>query len=157
VIWRLGGKKSDFQMGPGTRFAWQHDARPHDGGLLSLFDDGAAPKVQPESRGLLLAVDPADNEGNYRGLRFPWVGRPLDRPRLALAPTGLYVSWNGATEVRAWELRSGPTADRGQTSARRPRAGFETAFPLPAGARSAIAVALDGDGRPLAESNTVAL
>ena len=29
IIWRLGGKKSDFAMGPGTIFAWQHDARHH--------------------------------------------------------------------------------------------------------------------------------
>ena len=27
VVWRLGGKKSDFKLGPGTRFAWQHDAQ----------------------------------------------------------------------------------------------------------------------------------
>src|SRR5215207_7445071 len=27
VMWRLGGKKSDFEMGEGTRFAFQHDAR----------------------------------------------------------------------------------------------------------------------------------
>ena len=27
VIWRLGGKRSDFDMGPGTQFAWQHDGR----------------------------------------------------------------------------------------------------------------------------------
>src|SRR5215210_3786374 len=32
MIWRLGGKKSDYRMGPGTRFAWQHDARHHDEG-----------------------------------------------------------------------------------------------------------------------------
>lgn len=24
MIWRLGGKRSDFAMGPGTTFAWQH-------------------------------------------------------------------------------------------------------------------------------------
>jgi Arylsulfotransferase (ASST) len=29
VMWRLGGKKSDFEMGPGTPFAYQHDARRH--------------------------------------------------------------------------------------------------------------------------------
>ena len=59
VIWRLGGKKSDFQMGPGTGFAWQHDARRHGGSeyLLSLFDDGAAPQVQPQSKALILKVD----------------------------------------------------------------------------------------------------
>ena len=27
VIWRLGGKKSDFKMGPGATFSSQHDAR----------------------------------------------------------------------------------------------------------------------------------
>src|SRR5581483_6997554 len=58
VIWRLGGKKSDFAMDKGTFFAWQHDARSHDGGrLISIFDDGAAPKVEPQSRAITLAVD----------------------------------------------------------------------------------------------------
>ena len=27
VLWRLGGLRSDFALGPGVRFAWQHDAR----------------------------------------------------------------------------------------------------------------------------------
>ena len=59
VIWRLGGKKSDFAMGPGTVFAWQHDARHHGATdqLVSLFDDGAAPQVQPQSKALVLALD----------------------------------------------------------------------------------------------------
>jgi len=59
VVWRLGGKKSDFAMGPGTRFAWQHDARLHDGDrLLTLFDNEAAPAVLPQSRALALNLDP---------------------------------------------------------------------------------------------------
>ncbi|HEY6581424.1 MAG TPA: arylsulfotransferase family protein, partial [Rubrobacter sp.] len=29
VVWRLGGKESDFEMGEGTRTAFQHDARRH--------------------------------------------------------------------------------------------------------------------------------
>src|SRR5918912_640287 len=29
ILWRLGGKKSDFEMGEGTRTAYQHDARRH--------------------------------------------------------------------------------------------------------------------------------
>jgi hypothetical protein len=146
VIWRLGGKTSDFQMGPGTQFAWQHDARPHAGGLLSLFDDGAAPKVQPESRGLVLALDTVrmratllrayphsppvlafalgnvqllpngnvlvgygtasrltefsadgtplldlrlpENEVNYRGFRYPWIGRAPRPPAARARPDG---------------------------------------------------------------------
>jgi hypothetical protein len=58
VLWRLGGKRSDFTLGPGVRFAWQHDARSHDNGrLLTLFDNGSSPLVEPQSRGLLLSVD----------------------------------------------------------------------------------------------------
>lgn len=57
VVWRLGGRRSDFAMGRGTVFAWQHDARLHPGGLLTVFDDGAEPQVEPQSRGLLIALD----------------------------------------------------------------------------------------------------
>ncbi len=66
VIWRLGGKRSDFAMGTDTQFAWQHDAR-HVGGTITVFDDGAAmfPAPQPwrkthsQSRGLVLELDEA--------------------------------------------------------------------------------------------------
>ncbi len=57
VIWRLGGKRSDFEMKPGTGFAWQHDARRQPDGTITLFDDEAAPAVGKQSRGLALAVD----------------------------------------------------------------------------------------------------
>jgi hypothetical protein len=57
IVWRLGGKRSDFKMGPGTRFAWQHDARLHPDGTLTIFDDGAAPAVEKHSRALVLRLD----------------------------------------------------------------------------------------------------
>jgi Arylsulfotransferase (ASST) len=59
VLWRLGGKKSDFAMGKGTNFAWQHDARHHgdSDALVTLFDNAAAPQVEPQSRGLAIALD----------------------------------------------------------------------------------------------------
>jgi hypothetical protein len=57
VIWRLGGKRSDFRMGRGTHFAWQHDARRAPDGTLSLFDNQASPARADESRALLLDVD----------------------------------------------------------------------------------------------------
>jgi hypothetical protein len=62
VVWRLGGKQSDFRLGPGVRFAWQHDADWRPDGTLSLFDNQAA---SPElvrgdrSRGLILRLDEA--------------------------------------------------------------------------------------------------
>ena len=57
VLWRLGGKRSSFEMGKGTVFAWQHDARHHGNGLISIFDDGAFPQVEPQSRVLVIALD----------------------------------------------------------------------------------------------------
>jgi hypothetical protein len=59
VVWRLGGKRSDFELGPGALFAWQHDARVREDGTLSLFDNKAA---SPElvdgdhSRGMILRL-----------------------------------------------------------------------------------------------------
>jgi hypothetical protein len=51
VIWRLGGKKSDFELGPGVAFAWQHNpTAADDHGLVRIFDNEAAPTVLPYSR-----------------------------------------------------------------------------------------------------------
>jgi Arylsulfotransferase (ASST) len=57
LLWRLGGKRSSFQMGPGATFWWQHHARPHGTQRLSLFDDAASPQKEPQSRGILLDLD----------------------------------------------------------------------------------------------------
>src|SRR5215217_1571961 len=63
VIWRLGGKKSDFEMGPGSRFAFQHDARRLPDGTISIFDNGSlifengTPKAVEESRAIVLELD----------------------------------------------------------------------------------------------------
>lgn len=58
IIWRLGGKKSDFAIGKGARFAWQHDVNQQRDGSLTVFDNGAGDyQSQPQSRGLLLDVD----------------------------------------------------------------------------------------------------
>ena len=56
VIWRLGGKKSDFEMDPGTRTRFQHDARRQPDGTITIFDNGVS-KVDERSRGLVLELD----------------------------------------------------------------------------------------------------
>jgi len=63
VIWRLGGKKSDFEMGPGASFAYQHDARRQPDGTITIFDNGTTvfingtPKAVEESRGIVVELD----------------------------------------------------------------------------------------------------
>ena len=51
VLWRLGGKKTDFELGPNVAFAWQHNPTAvDDHGLVRIFDNEAAPQVLPYSR-----------------------------------------------------------------------------------------------------------
>lgn len=58
VIWRLGGKRSEFELGPGTRFAFQHDVNMHPDGVMTVFDnEGGPPKVAPQSKALVLSVN----------------------------------------------------------------------------------------------------
>ncbi len=57
IIWRLGGNKSSFAMGPGTKMAWQHDGRVLANGELTFFDDGSNPPIHSQSRGLRIKLD----------------------------------------------------------------------------------------------------
>jgi hypothetical protein len=81
ILWRLGGKRSDFTLGRGTRFAWQHDARRRPDGTITLFDNEAAPQVGPQSRGIVLRLD-------LRRMRATLVRSLVHRPRLLAATQG---------------------------------------------------------------------
>jgi Arylsulfotransferase (ASST) len=59
VIAQIGGKHGSERLGSGAATAYQHDAEELPDGDFSVFDNGAVPKVHPQSRGLILAVDPA--------------------------------------------------------------------------------------------------
>jgi len=218
ILWRLGGKKSDFKMGPGTNFEWQHDARMHENGTLTLFDNGAAPPIEKVTRILVLRVNegakrvtlvrtyrhpkrllvpfegnaqflpnghvfvgwgavpyateftgngrvvfdvdfgkglakitkPDQDADSYRAYRFVWHGHPTDVPAVASRGTKVFVSWNGATEVRFWRL----IAD-GKPGATVPKTAFENALPLPTNAKQVAVAALDANKRELARSKAI--
>ncbi|MGA9285907.1 MAG: arylsulfotransferase family protein [Solirubrobacteraceae bacterium] len=57
ILWRLGGLKSSFKLGPGVETAWQHDGRILSNGLVTFFDDGSNPPIHSQSRGLRIALD----------------------------------------------------------------------------------------------------
>ena len=57
ILWRLGGNRSSFKMGPGTTTAWQHDGRILPDGDVTLFDDGANPPIHKQSRAIRIRLD----------------------------------------------------------------------------------------------------
>lgn len=103
LLWRLGGKKSDFAMGPGTRTAWQHDAVPQGDGTYTLFDNNAdEPARGKESRGVRIRVD---ETARTASLVREWTNpKPQLSPsqgNMQALPNGdVFVGWGGtATNV----------------------------------------------------------
>jgi Arylsulfotransferase (ASST) len=216
VLWRLGGKKSDFEVPPEASFAYQHDVRRRPDGTITIFDNNAsAPTDTTLSRGLRIALDmktkkarfvaeylpaaprttwamgnvqPLDDGGvmigwgtagsfteigpdglirldgafadgsvSYRAFRFELDAQPDGRPATEVAQGSdgsltMYVSWNGATQVAAWQLLAGPDAGSMKPAGTVPRAGFETAIPLPGRSGAVSVVALDAQGKRLRAS-----
>ncbi|KAF2641339.1 hypothetical protein P280DRAFT_468973 [Massarina eburnea CBS 473.64] len=98
----------------------------------------------------------------YRCNKYSWVGNPLTTPSLwTYSKSGtndsslqFYVSWNGATQVRAWKFytsdsASGPWTMTGLMN----KTGFETNFSTRAVKEWSFAEAIDGDGKPLKRSS----
>lgn len=61
-----GGKQSDFTLGPGVHFAWQHDVVWHAGNVHSIFDNESPPPEAKQSAGLVLHVTEAARDDTLR-------------------------------------------------------------------------------------------
>ena len=57
ILWRLGGNRSSFKMGPGTTMAWQHDGRMLADGQVTFFDDGSNPPIHSQSRAVRITLN----------------------------------------------------------------------------------------------------
>ncbi len=97
ILWRLGGKRSSFKMGKGTYTAWQHDARELPNGSISVFDNGAAPPVHPQSRGIVIDLDHATGTATLAAAMThtpPLVAKSQGSLQ-ALANGDWFVGWGG--------------------------------------------------------------
>lgn len=214
IIWRLGGKKSDFKLDSNAEFYWQHHARAPGKGVITLFDN--AVRKEKQSRGVVLAVDeramtvkleheylhpsgidstalgsvqllgdgrvfvgwgdqpyfseyspggtmlldgqmPAGTR-SYRAFTQDWVGRPLDKPRIAARadPAGGFVvhaSWNGATEIDRWTVLAGAHQSSLQPVGSQEWTGFETTIAVNSNGPYFVAVAEDANGHELGRSD----
>ncbi|HST13704.1 MAG TPA: arylsulfotransferase family protein [Gaiellaceae bacterium] len=99
ILWRLGGKHSDFTIVPGAEFSFQHDVRRHADGTLTIFDNNAAaPTATTNARPIRLALDMSAKTARLVAEYQP------DRPRVAwamgnleqLPDGGAFVGWGTA-------------------------------------------------------------
>jgi outer membrane protein assembly factor BamB len=97
VLWRLGGKKSDYRLGPGAKFAWQHDARRQPDGTITIFDNGAAPPLEKFTRVLVLRVDEQRKRVTLaRSYRHPKrLLSPFEGNAQFLPNGHVFVGWGG--------------------------------------------------------------
>lgn len=217
ILWTLGGKSSDFKMGPGTTFYYQHDAQPLGDGKVLLFDNGASftDRRRRYSRLKVIKLDGAArtatldddvvhdkailsvSQGNarrlengnyfigwgnreyfseyapdgqqvfdgkvptvayqsYRAFKDDWTGQPQTKPKIVAARargrTLIWVSWNGATAVKRWQVLGGPTQATLKPLGTGKRMGFETRLDVAAAPRVVRVQALNAEGKVLASS-----
>jgi len=62
ILWRLGGKRSNFRLGPRAHFAGQHDPITAGNNTIRLFDNGndATTSTESESRVIWIHLDQAN-------------------------------------------------------------------------------------------------
>ena len=99
---------------------------------------------------------------SYRTFKGPWSAKPNTLPDLHTYSwncywnTSMYVSWNGATDVKSWRFYGGSSEDGPyDVMAFAAKDGFETRAMAPAFVKYAYVEALHADGSELGRSITV--
>jgi arylsulfotransferase ASST len=114
----------------------------------SEFAPGGNTITNPSMNLLYKATMPGSNY-SYRAYRETWVGTPYYSPVIAAVQghgqTTIYASWNGATEVKTWQVFAvnGAGVFPVATAA---KSGFETAITVPGPGGYFQAKALDSHG-----------
>jgi hypothetical protein len=99
IVWQLGGKGSDFRMGKGSRFCFQHDARRAGPGRISLFDNAAGPpQTRKRSRAIVLGVDERERRVRLvRSFEHPGgISAPNQGSTRVLPNGNVFVGWGAA-------------------------------------------------------------
>ena len=98
VIWRMGGKRSDFAVAPDAAFGWQHDVRRRVDGTITLFDnahESADDTTGHPSRAIVIRADePARTVTLVREYPHPTPLVVSSQGNVQILPSGeLFVGW----------------------------------------------------------------
>jgi hypothetical protein len=114
----------------------------------SEFAPGGNTVTDPAMNLLYEATMPGSNY-SYRAYRETWVGMPYYPPVIAAVQgrgqTTIYASWNGATEVKTWQIFAVNGAGVFPVASAA-KSGFETAITVPGAGGYFQAKALDAHG-----------
>jgi hypothetical protein len=101
IVWRFGGKKSDFGPAATVKFRFQHDAHLRADGTLTLFDNGAIPKVEPFTRPLVFKIDETERVAAIvKSFVHPTkISSPFEGNLQLLGDGGALVGWGGVRKV----------------------------------------------------------
>jgi hypothetical protein len=145
IRWRLGGKRSDFTMGPGASFAYQHDARRQPDGTLTLFDDGQAPG---HSRAIVLHLDEsAMTTTLVREYQQPQGLLATSQGNMQVLPNGhVFVGWGSVPRFSEFDAGGRLLFDATFTSTQSYR---DYRFPWDARPVDVPAIAIDATTGPL--------
>lgn len=123
---------------------------------------GAEPFFSEFSAAGRLLFDAAlpQDDGSYRAYSFLWHATPRTRPVVAARRSGpgsvsLYASWNGATEVKRWQVLAGDSAGSLAPVGAAARSGFETTIGVHSSASLFAVRAFGRRGRVLGTSGAV--
>ena len=96
IIWRLGGRSSDFALDRDAVFAWQHDARRQPDGSITVFDNGNS-----VSRALVLSVDDSARRVSLaRAYTHPHALFADSQGNVEMLPNGnVFVGWGAQPYV----------------------------------------------------------
>ena len=96
IVWRLGGKRSDFEPGLGVPFAWQHDPVSAGRDTLRIFDNESnGTPLRPQSRVITLRIDPQERTATLlQSIEHPdGLSVPSQGSSERLPNGNLFVGW----------------------------------------------------------------
>jgi arylsulfotransferase ASST len=104
----------------------------------------------------------ADGQVGYRAFRFEWSAEPAGEPAMAVRQNGdgtmtVYASWNGATGITHWQVRTGKHPSRMTVAVTHRRHGFETAMTMPSAGGYLSVVAVGAAGQHLGSAQPIPL
>ena len=149
-----------YQHSPPIDSSWLGSAQMEPNGDFLVGYGDIPEATEYSANGRSVNMDLTLSAYSYRTLRFPWTGQPSWPPAVAAAlqsgGTEVWASWNGSTQVAAWRVEAGSSAQTLAPVSRDSRSGFETAIYLKRPYTEVRVQALSASGQVLGTSPAVA-